>query len=106
MLKTFTEENFQTEVLEASQAVIVKFWSEGCYPCKMMSPVVAEFAEKYADKLIVGEVNTQSNMELAVKYGVSGVPTTMVFKDGERQGEIVGYVDLEDLEDVFKDYLG
>lgn len=106
MIKELQEANFQTEVLDSTRPAVVKFWSEGCYPCKMMGPIVDQFAEKYADKIMVGSVNVANNMNLAMKYKISGVPTTILFSEGQPAAQIVGYVDLEDLEEEFADYLG
>jgi thioredoxin 1 len=106
MIKELKAANFQTEVLDSTRPAVVKFWSEGCYPCKMVGPVVEQFAEKYADKVMVGSVKAASNMDLVTKYEISGVPTIILFSGGQPAAQVVGYVDLEDLEEEFADYLG
>ncbi|MGI5892208.1 MAG: thioredoxin family protein [Bacillota bacterium] len=105
MVHEFTEANFQANVLNNGKPVLVKFWSQGCYPCKMMTPIVEQFAEKYQGKIVTGSVNVSSNMSLAMKYNISGVPTTILFSSGKPAAKVVGYVDLEDLEDSFADFL-
>ena len=69
-----TKENFASEVLASEKPVVVDFWATWCGPCRMIAPVLEELAEKYEDKLTVGKVNVDEEMELAVKFSVASIP--------------------------------
>jgi len=84
------EANFNTEVIKASVPVLVDFWAEWCGPCRMMNPVVTELAKEYAGRVKVGKVNVDENPELAVKYGIQGVPSFLVFSKGDLVKQMVG----------------
>ncbi len=79
----FTVENFETEVLEAGQPVLVDFYADWCGPCKMMGPVVEKIAEEYEGKIKVGKLNVDENMQIAQQYRVSNIPAFFVFRDGK-----------------------
>jgi len=87
---TLTDANFETEVLKSDIPVLVDFWAEWCYPCKMIAPVVSEISKEYTGKLKVGKLNTDQNQSIAVQYGISGIPTLLLFKNGEVVDRIVG----------------
>lgn len=78
-----TDENFENEVLQSDTPVMVDFWAEWCGPCKALSPVVDEIASEMGDKVKVVKVNIDEAPEAPTKYGVRGVPTLMIFKNGE-----------------------
>ena len=80
---TFTTENFETEVLKSELPVLVDFYADWCGPCKMMAPVVEKLAEEYEGKFKVGKLNTDENMTIAQQYRVAGIPTFMIFQDGQ-----------------------
>ena len=98
-----TKENFASEVLASQKPVVVDFWATWCGPCRMIAPVLEELAEKYEDKLTVGKVNVDEEMELAVKFSVASIPTLLVFKGGEMVAKTLGYMDLEKVEGWLKD---
>ena len=86
----FTDSNFQSEVLDSDQPVLVDFWAEWCQPCKMLSPTIDELASDYDGRVKVGKVDTDSNREVSVQFGISSIPTVMLFKGGELQKKFVG----------------
>ena len=80
---TVDKSNFQTDVLQASEPVVVDFWAEWCGPCKMISPALEEIATEMNGKIKVAKLNIDENPELAAQYGVRSIPTLMLFKGGE-----------------------
>lgn len=80
---TIDKNNFQSDVLQASEPVVVDFWAEWCGPCKMIAPALEEIATELSGKVKVAKVNIDENPELAAQYGVRSIPTLMLFKDGE-----------------------
>ncbi len=88
--KEFTDANFENEVLNASEPVLVDFWAEWCMPCKALAPTIDELATEYAGKAKIGKLDTDKNQSLAAKFGISAIPTVILFKDGEIQEKFVG----------------
>lgn len=89
-IKTISDASFQADVLESAQPVLVDYWAEWCGPCKMISPILDEIATEYAGKLKVAKVNIDDNQETPAKYGIRGIPTLMVFKNGNIEATKVG----------------
>src|SRR6202045_5068128 len=89
-----TDNSFQTEVIDASnsQPVMVDFWADWCRPCHMLAPTVAEIAQDYAGKLKGTKLNVDEAMNSSTRYGIRGIPTLLVFKDGQVVEQIVGAV--------------
>ena len=99
---TLTGKNFEQEVLLAKEPVLVDFWATWCGPCRMLAPVIEEIANEYAGKVKVGKVNVDDERELALEYGVSSIPTVMVFQNGEVKETSVGYRPKEEIEQLLK----
>ena len=83
--------NFETEVLHSDKPVLLDFYANWCGPCKMLSPVLQEIAEEYADTLKVVKVNVDEQMELAMRFQVSSIPMVVLFKNGKAVAKSVGY---------------
>lgn len=92
------EANFEVEVLRSEQPVLVDFFATWCPPCRKLAPIVEEIAEDYAGRVKVAKLNIDEARSVAIKYGVSSIPTLILFKNGEPAHRIVGYVPKQDVE--------
>jgi thioredoxin 1 len=88
--KKITDDSFQTDVLDAQGVVVVDYWAEWCGPCKQIAPALDEIAEEMAGKVTVAKLNIDENPVSPTSYGVRGIPTLMLFKDGELRATKVG----------------
>ncbi len=88
--KEFTDANFEAEALNASEPVLVDFWAEWCMPCKALGPTIDELANDYAGRVKVGKVNTDESQSLSAKFGISAIPTVILFQGGEIREKFVG----------------
>ena len=91
-IKHITHDTFDSEVLQSELPVLVDYWAEWCGPCKMIAPALDESAESYAGRLGVAKINVDENQSLAARYHVRGIPTLMLFKDGEVVATKIGAV--------------
>ncbi len=90
LIKHVTDATFETEVLQSSQPVLVDYWAEWCGPCKMIAPILDEVSSAYAGKLQIAKMNVDENRDIPAKFGIRGIPTLMLFKDGQLAATKVG----------------
>jgi len=88
--KTVTDQNFASDVLGASGPVLVDFWAEWCGPCRMIAPALEEISDDLGDKVTVAKLNIDENPDVPARYGVRGIPTMLLFKDGQPIAQKVG----------------
>ena len=86
----FTDGNFQQEVLDSDTPVLVDFWAEWCGPCRMLAPKIEQMAKEFTGRVKVGKLDTDANRDTAMKYGISAIPTVILFKNGQPAQRIVG----------------
>jgi len=90
LIKTATDASFEADVLKSATPVLVDYWAEWCGPCKMIAPILDEVATAYDGKLIIAKMNVDENREIPAKFGIRGIPTLMLFKNGELAATKVG----------------
>ncbi|MCJ7496369.1 MAG: thioredoxin [Deltaproteobacteria bacterium] len=100
-----TDATFQKEVLEAGQPTFVDFWAGWCGPCKMIGPIFEELSKEYSGKIKFAKVNVDENPKTPANYGVRGIPTLMMFKEGKVVEQVVGAVPKSQLENIVKKVL-
>ena len=90
LIKHLSDASFEADVLQAATPVLVDYWAEWCGPCKMIAPILDEVAGAYQGKLQVAKMNVDENREVPAKFGIRGIPTLMLFKDGQIAATKVG----------------
>jgi len=100
-----SDESFEEEVLQSERPVLIDYWAEWCGPCKMIAPVLDEIAIEYSDRLKVVKLNIDDNPQTPPKYGIRGIPTLMVFKNGQVEATKVGAVSKAQLTAFLDDNL-
>ena len=90
LIKHITDASFEADVLQSAQPVLVDYWAEWCGPCKMIAPILDEVAKDYSGRLNVAKMNVDQNRDVPAKYGIRGIPTLMLFKDGQLAATKVG----------------
>jgi thioredoxin 1 len=95
-----TDQNFEAEVLKSDKPVLVDFWAEWCMPCRMLGPTIEKLAKDYNGKVKVGKVDTDANRDVSMKYGISAIPTVILFKDGQVAQKFVGLRQEKEFKEV------
>ncbi|MBK7003519.1 MAG: thioredoxin TrxA [Rhodoferax sp.] len=90
LIKHVTDATFQTDVLQSAQPVLVDYWAEWCGPCKMIAPILDEVSASYDGKLQIAKMDVDENREIPARYGIRGIPTLMLFKNGQLAATKVG----------------
>ena len=102
---TFTDSNFETDVLKATTPVLVDFWAEWCGPCRALGPTIDALAGDYAGRVSVGKLNVDENPGITMQYMVRGIPTVMLFKGGQVVEQIVGLADKAEFKKALDKHL-
>ena len=100
-----SDANFDADVIKSDTTVLVDFWAEWCGPCRALAPKLEEIGEEMQGQLKIIKINVDENPESPAKFGVRGIPTMIVFKDGEEKEQIVGNFPKEQIVDVVKKYI-
>jgi len=100
-----TDDNFDQEVTESDTPALVDFWAEWCMPCKMLAPTIEQLADEFTGRMKVGKLDTDSNRNSAMKFGISAIPTVILFKGGEVVRKFVGLQQKSDMKAAIEEAL-
>ena len=105
LIKHTTDATFEADVLKSGTPVLVDYWAEWCGPCKMIAPILDETAQEMDGKLLIAKMNVDENREIPAKFGIRGIPTLMLFKDGQLAATKVGALSKAQLTDFIAQHL-
>ena len=97
LIKHISDASFEADVLQSDTPVLVDYWAEWCGPCKMIAPILDEIAAEYAGKVVVAKMNVDDNPRTPMKFNVRGIPTLILFKNGQAEGQKIGAVRKTDV---------
>jgi thioredoxin 1 len=104
-VRTVSDSSFEKEVLQSERPVLVDFWAEWCAPCRMLAPTVEAVAEHYVESADVVELNVDDNPSTAGRYGIKGIPSLILFRDGKEVERIVGATSKESISRIIEKHL-
>jgi len=99
LIKHISDASFEADVLHSTQPVLVDYWAEWCGPCKMIAPILDEMASTYSGKLQIAKMNVDENRDIPAQFGIRGIPTLMLFKDGKLAATKVGALSKSQMAD-------
>ena len=105
LIKHVSDASFEADVLKSTQPVLVDYWAEWCGPCKMIAPILDETAKELGSRLQIAKMNVDENREIPAKFGIRGIPTLMLFKDGQLAATKVGALSKAQLADFIRPHL-
>jgi len=100
-----SDDEFDSSVVQCGKPALVDFWAEWCQPCKMLAPTVEEIATEYDSRILVGKLNVDDNPATATKYGIRGIPTLLLFKDGEVVQQMVGVKSKNEIKKIIDEHI-
>jgi thioredoxin len=106
MVREVSDSSFEKEVLQSEKPVLVDFWAEWCGPCRMLAPTVEAVAEKFVDSASVVKLNVDDNPSTAGTYGIRGIPTLILFRDGKEVERVIGATSRESISRMIEKYIG
>jgi thioredoxin 1 len=106
LIKHVSDASFDTDVLKSDKPVLVDYWAEWCGPCKMIAPILDEAAKDYTGRLQIAKMNVDENQDVPAKFGIRGIPTLMLFKDGQLAATKVGALSKSQLTAFLDGHLG
>jgi thioredoxin 1 len=104
-VQTFTDINFDTEVVSSATPVLVDFWAEWCGPCRRLAPTIDALASDFDGRLVIGKLNVDENPNVTIKYNIRGIPALLLFKGGQIVEQVVGLADKQHLTTVIERHL-
>jgi thioredoxin 1 len=102
---TFSDGTWDMDVLQSVKPVLVDFWAEWCQPCKVLAPTIQVLAEEYGDRIKVGKLNVDDNGAVSERYRIRGIPTVLLFKNGEVKEQVVGLTSKDNLSKIIEKHL-